>query len=493
MKRLTGALALLSLFQSTPGCSNAAVPVVPVETAPLVLPGDIGPILVLVDRLPGKEHFVETRAEQVAIGMRHFSAQTSWAYLDAVPIERVTSAAAVVYLGINGNAPLSPDALARLRRAHRLIVSRYHLAALREAGIAFTHTEGGKDIPVPPNTAVRYKGQSFPSSLPDFLAFGAKEPAHVLSAYSVALADTTSLPHIVQDGDALFVNDDISFDSSDVAKRGAMLVICDALIQFLEARPLPARPLAMLRLEDVSALTPVPRLENVVRYLAAARVPYGIGVIPDLKVKGKVVSPLRHNSELLKVLRWAAAHGATVVLHGLHHCCSSEDAEGYEFWDRDNNAPLPHDSAEWMRSQVTEGIAAATVLGLQPQIWETPHYAASPVDYRVVSEFFGAAWEVRQPVGWLPWVLRRDQYRTMLLPENLGYVSVDGTNTVADQLTRAKELLVCRSCVAAGFLHPSTIWIEAVREYVDGLRDLGYAFVDPAQALRQYAVSGNGH
>jgi hypothetical protein len=45
--------------------------------------------------------------------------------------------------------------------------------------------------------------------------------------------------------------------------------------------------------------------------------------------------------------------------------------------------------------------------------------------------------------------------------------------------------------LAAGFLHPSTIWIEAVREYVDGLRDLGYVFVDPAQALREYgAVSG---
>jgi len=116
------------------------------------------------------------------------------------------------------------------------------------------------------------------------------------------------------------------------------------------------------------------------------------------------------------------------------------------------------------------------------------------LDYGVVSEFFGAAWEMRRPIGWLPWVLRRDQYRTMLLPENLGYVSVDGTNTVADQLTRAKELLLCQSCLAAGFLHPSTIWIEAVREYVDGLRALGYAFVDPVQALRQYGgVSGESH
>jgi len=488
MKRLTLALALLIWLQSAPGCSNAVIPVETAETASLVLPTDIGPILVLVDHLPEKESFVETRAEQVALGLRHFSSQTSWSYLDAAPIETVTSAAAVVYLGLNGHDPLSPDALARLRGAHHLIVSRYHLTRLREAGIAFQHTAGGKDIAAPPNTAVRYTGQRFPSAEPDFLAFEVQEPAHVLADYTVAFPDGINLPYIVQDGDALFVNGDISFDSSDGAPRGAMLAICDAITQFLEAHPLPARPLAMLRLEDVSALTPVWRLESIVRYLAAAHVPYGIGVIPDLHVKGQVVASLRNNSELLDVLRWAAGHGATVILHGLHHCCSSEDAEGYEFWDRDQNAAVSYDSAEWMRSQVANGIADLTALRLPPHIWETPHYSASPIDYGVVSEFFGAAWERRRPIGWLPWILKRDQYGTLVLPEDLGYVSLDGTKTVADQLRRAKELLVCRSCLAAGFLHPSTIWVKDVREYVNGLRGLGYVFVDPAQALRQYGA-----
>jgi len=490
MKRFILALALLTLLRFAAGCSDAQLTTV--ETAPLVLPDDVGPILVLVDHLPGQEDFVEARAEQVAIGLRHLSAQTSWAYVDEAATERVASVAAVVYLGLNGNDPLSPDVLTRLHAAHHLIVSRYHLARLREVGIAFTHTEGGNDVAAPPNTKVRYKGQSFPSALPDFLAFKVKEPAQVLSDYSIALAGQTSLPHIVQDGDALFVNDDISFDSNDVARRGAMLAVCEVMTQFMGARPLPARPLAMLRLEDVSALTPAWRLENIVRYLAAARVPYGIGVIPDLRLKGKITGSLRDNRELLNVLRWAAGHGATVILHGVHHCCSSEDAEGYEFWDHDHNAPVSYDSAEWMRSQVAEGIADEAALGLRPQMWETPHYSASPADYGVVSEFFGAAWELRRPIGWLPWVLKRDQYGAMLLPEDLGYVSLDGTKTVADQLERAKELLVCRSCTAVGFLHASTVPIQDVREYVKGLRDLGYVFVDPAQALRQYGAFKKG-
>jgi uncharacterized protein YdaL len=220
-----------------------------------------------------------------------------------------------------------------------------------------------------------------------------------------------------------------------------------------------------------------------VRYLAAAHVPFGIGVIPDLRVKGKAISPLGDNRELLKVLRRVEQQGATTILHGLHHCCSSDSAEGYEFWDVDHNAPLSLDSAAWMRSTVAEALADLTSLGLHPAMWETPHYSASPVDYQAVSEFFAASWELRRPIGWLPWALKRDRYGAMLLPENLGYISLDGTKTVTDQLERARELLVCQGCLAAGFIHPNTVPTEDVRKYVEGLRDLGYVFVDPAQAV----------
>jgi hypothetical protein len=486
MKRLTLSITLLAMVELGAGCSK---PVAQVETAPLVLPADVGPILLLVDRLPGKEQFAEERARQVSIGLRHFSARTSWTYVDSASPDDVASAEVVVYLGINGNDPLSPEALARLRKARRLIVLQSHLARLREAGIAFEHTRGGKDIIFPPGTAVRYKGEIFRSNLPDFIDFDVQEPARVLAEYSVTLANRASLPYIVQDGAALFVNGEFSFDSDDLTRRGTTLVACDAIAGFLGARPLPSRPQAMLRLEDVSALTPPARLKNVVEYLAAAHVPYGISLIPDLHLKGTTVPPLREQAELVEVLRWAGDHGATVILHGLHHCCSSEDAEGYEFWDQDHNAPVANDSAEWMRAQVSAGISTLTALGLRPRLWETPHYSASPTDYRVVSEFFSSTWELRDPVNWLPWPLRRDEYGALVLPENLGYVSLDGRKTVADQLARARELLVCRSCLAAGYLHPSTVWIEDVQAYVEGLRRLGYVFVDPAQAVMR---SGSG-
>ena len=485
-KHFVQALMLSALLHSVAGCSKK-IASVPVETAPLVLPNSVGTILVLVDHLPGNDAFVEARAEQVAIGLRHFSEQTSWQYIDAEPLEKVQSAAAVVYLGLNGNTPPSLDALARLRRAHHLIVSRYHLATLREAGVGFQHTEGGNDIGAPAGTTVRYKERSFPCPLPDLLNFKIEAPARLVADY--ALPDKTALPYIVQDGDALFVNGEISFDSGEAAWRGAMLTVCDAIAQFIAAQPLPGRPQAMLRLEDVSALTPYRQLDSIVQYLAATRVPYGIGVIPDLRLKGKTVRPLSDNGELLDILRRAEQHGATTVLHGLHHCCSSDNVEGYEFWDADRNAPLSSDSAAWMRSNVSEGVADLTALGLHPHIWETPHYSASREDYEAVSEFFSVVWERRRPVGWLPWVLKRDQYGAMLLPDDLGYVSLDGKMTVADQLARAKELLVCQGCLAAGFIHPNTVPLADVRKYVEGLRELGYTFVDPGQVSGQNSVS----
>jgi hypothetical protein len=92
-----------------------------------------------------------------------------------------------------------------------------------------------------------------------------------------------------------------------------------------------------------------------------------------------------------------------------------------------------------------------------------------------------AAWEPRPPVSWLPWPLQRDQYGAVLLPENLGYVSLDGAFTLGAQLTRANALLACRYCVAVGFLHPALVSPSTVDGYVQGLRNLGYAFADPSQ------------
>lgn len=73
----------------------------------------------------------------------------------------------------------------------------------------------------------------------------------------------------------------------------------------------------MLRLEDVSSITQRGQMGIIAYYLWQVHVPYGIGVIPDLQARGGYVGPLRDNWMLVLALRWAQAHGATIIRHGL--------------------------------------------------------------------------------------------------------------------------------------------------------------------------------
>ena len=471
-------LILIAVLAGIAGIFVLQASIKPVRTAALKFPNNVGSILVLVDRLPHQDAFVRARAEQVAIGLRYLSPHTSWAYLDAAPIARVQSASAVVYLGLNGITPLTPQALAKLRAAHMLIVSEHHLKELRSAGVAFANVGGGNSVVMPAGTMVTYRGLRAPVSFAELLTLQVRAPARTLAEY--VLPNGSRVPYIVSDGSAMFINAPLSFMLAGPQLHAHMLAACDAIASFLGVPP-NAKPFAMLRLEDVSAITSPYRMAIIAYYLWRAHVPYGIGVIPDLRVEHATGGPLKSNPMLVAVLKWAQAHGATIILHGLHHCCSSQDAEGYEFWDYDRNSPLAYDSAAWMRRQIVEGLTDERSLGLDPTMWETPHYAASPLDFTVVSHFFHTAWELRAPVGWLPWPLQRDQYGSTILPENLGYVSLDGSRTVDDQLARARAMLVCRYCVAAGFLHPALVSVQTVRAYVQGLTALGYTFVDPQQ------------
>jgi hypothetical protein len=287
------------------------------------------------------------------------------------------------------------------------------------------------------------------------------------------------------DGRATFVASPLTFASEfiDPYRQGAWLAGCDLLRIGLGA---PAEPkIALLRFEDVSVEVPTGRMRAIADYMASRDVPYGIGVIPDQLIKDVNLRTLAQDPSLVETLRFAQAHGARIILHGLHHSFNSP--EDFEFWDAEHNRPLPEDSVAWMTDRVTRGLNIERGLGLDPVMWESPHYAASPLDYRVVSTFFGTSWERRRPLAFLPWALQHDEYGSVLLPENLGYESVGGDKrmTLRMQLARAQAFSVCADCIPAGFLHPSTVPLADVIDYVNGLQALGYRFVDPLAVIAQ--------
>ena len=448
----------------------------PVSVVPLTFPETTGEILVLVDRLPGNPRYAHDIADQVSIGLRYLTPHTSWTYIDSASKARVRAATAVVYLGIDGLQPLTAGEADVLRAAHKLIVCQHHLRELREYRVAFASVAGAISADPPADMTMTYRNAVAPANLDEFLRFSTSGNATVLADYNLPAGDR--VPAIITDGSVLFLNAPLRFDTFSFETVAAS----DAIASFLGIQPNP-QPLAMLRLEDVSALTPANRMAAIAFYLWRAHVPYGVGVIPDLQVKNGAGGALRNNPALVAVLRWAQNHGATIILHGLHHCCSSENSEGYEFWDHDRRVPVAGDSIAWMTATVSKGLDEERSLGLEPMMWETPHYAASPLDYTVLRQSFPVAWEERNPAQWIPWPLQRDEYGARILPENLGYVALDGSHTVSDQLNRAQTMLACRYCVVAGFIHPALIDVSQVDAYVQGLRKMGYAFVDPRQAI----------
>jgi hypothetical protein len=429
-------------------------------------------LIVAVDRI-GNPRFEETLGKGAAIEFGHFARRTEWVYIDELHAEDASNADAVVYFGLHRAAPAR--GFAALYGAKRLIVLTQHLRELRAVGL-FASVRTVREVTAGPSARVEYGGRTFGVNSTVYKEIATAEHARTLGAIVDGKRRT---PFAIVDGSDTFVNAPLSFgtDLVDPYKQGSLLAACDVLRLALSAPPGPK--IALLRLEDVSVQVPTERMRAFVEYLAQRKIPYGIGLIPDQLIKGQQLRTLKEDPELVGVLRFAQDHGARIVLHGLHHSFNSP--EDFEFWDAVHDRPLPEDSEPWMREKIEAGLRIERDLGLQPVMWESPHYAASPLDYGVVGKYFPLAWERRRPVAFAPWALTRDAYGSALLPENLGYIATGGaTNMTARlQLERAADFTVCGDCIPAGFLHPATVELDDLKRFVDGIERLGYRFADP--------------
>jgi hypothetical protein len=360
-----------------------------------------------------------------------------------------------------------------------LVVFEQHLTEIKALGF-FPDVLAAREVHAPAHAEIRYGGQGFAVIGSFYTRFDVRPGTPTLG--TITGAGTS--PLAVIDGNATFIAAPLTFASEfrDPYRQGSWLAACDVLRIALGA---PAEPkIALLRFEDVSVEVPDHRMRAIADYMASRNLPYGIGVIPNQLIKGVNLRKLSDDPDLVGTLRFAQAHGARNILHGFHHSFNSP--EDFEFWDADHNRPLPQDSVAWMSDRLTQGVAIERGLGLDPVMWESPHYAASPLDYRVIGTFFATSWERRRPVAFSPWALQTDAYGSALLPENLGYEAIRGENplmTLTEQLARARAFTVCADCIPAGFLHPSTVPLADVIDYVNGIEALGYRFVDPLTVI----------
>jgi uncharacterized protein YdaL len=245
---------------------------------------------------------------------------------------------------------------------------------------------------------------------------------------------------------------------------------------------------AFIRIEDVHPLEDPNSIRKISDLLYAEGVPFLIAVVPfyvDPSNNERV--SLSDKPDMVDALRYAEAHGATIVMHGDTHQYHGVTASDFEFWDESGNRPIRDDNAAFVQQKLESGVEELMRNGVYPLAWETPHYGASEVDYAAIAKIFSTVVEQRIVMNdldysqFFPYLIHQDLYGQRIIPENLGYVplgtSEEEEQAVQDILTAAKENLYVRDGYATAFIHPF-MPISLLGEIVDGIRDLGYTFVD---------------
>jgi len=166
------------------------------------------------------------------------------------------------------------------------------------------------------------------------------------------------------------------------------LIFSDLLHDILNVEHRQSRQV-LLRIEDVSPLTPPGKLSAIIDVVSEQRVPYTVGVIPATMVKGKLIT-LEDTPDLVRVLSQVEATGGSVIQHGYIHEneYSPKSDEGFEFWNARDDSPVPGDEAHFTRLRIESGLKIFANTGIYPVAFEPPHYSMSLKGYQELSKHF---------------------------------------------------------------------------------------------------------
>ncbi len=523
--------------------------------------------LVLYDAPQGKPYQKLGRAYAIMLAnlLGHWDARVALVPVDQYVAGSIDAHQATFYLGSHYDNPL-PEALLRdVDRSTRPVVwFKYNFwqmnriqgfDATTRFGFRFLGNRGlqGDPAATAPDffDTVVYRAQRLrkyyawdAASLRVFADpdIGLTEVVDAAKAQLIApIANTalgTEAPYVLRSGNFWYVAD---MPFSYIGPRDRYLVIADLLHDMLGLGSPPAGSTrsALVRLEDVSALTEPAHLRTLTDLMrnwrdpvsgAATPLPFSIALIPRYRdplgvYNGGVAQDvrLRNATGLRSALDEALARGGRLVMHGYTHQTSNVrnpwtavSGDDFEFWDIVRNQPLPKDALRDWRSVFDSGVKELSSAGYTAFAFETPHYQASPNAYRVSAEKFGTVYERAVyytsdapklnvdtadrdfAVGqFFPYPIRRDWYGRKVLPENLGNIEydireIDPSSSIRytwqDIALNARILnAVVRDGVASFFFHP--FWLETLAR-PDGT-SYGYdALADLRQLLDSIAGLG---
>jgi uncharacterized protein YdaL len=308
--------------------------------------------------------------------------------------------------------------------------------------------------------------------------------AEVLAtAYSTATHRES--PYIVRSKNFLYVGDS-PFASATETDR--YVLFADMLHEIL-GQPHEEIHRALLRIEDVDLFEDPARLREIADMLYDKRVPFLVGVIPYFVDPGAGLRlSLSDKPEFVDAIHYMVSRGATIIMHGATHQYQGVTATDFEFWDESLEGPIKSDSKEYVEKKLAMGLEEFWKNGIYPLVWETPHYTASQLDYGVFGNFFSTAMEQRMVIDdanysqYFPYIIERDLFGQRIIPENLGYIPLsddvrEEEAAVEHLLAGARTQLAVRDGFASAFIHPF-IDLRYIEEYVDGILEIGYTFMD---------------
>jgi uncharacterized protein YdaL len=463
----------------------------------------------------------------------HFrEARVSLKAVQEAPSGELDGCDRAAYVGSYYDEPL-PESFVRETAAFRrpFLWINYNIRQLQKAmgedafaartGFVFRRTQGF-DPGAPAGTIpgfyrfFDYKGRRFTK-----LAFVRPSDGAVVAAPELSLVEDrgaavlatavhsvtgSTTPYVTRKGPFFYVADNPFLY---IHEQDRYLILADLLFDFLGLPPRGGPRRALVRLEDIHPNYDLRLLKRSVDLLKARGVPFAISLIPDFVAAGRPEADgvtLAQRPEFVEALRYAQANGGVILLHGYTHnaaglagCPSLASGFDYEFWDRCRQAPLANDSAELVRARVAaaEGLLASS--SFTAVAWVTPHYAASPDDFREFALLFlrtvqrvRYALDEPQAPGspdfvsqFFPYTIYRDHYGQFVWPEDLGFVPMPGLPSgdvpASDIAAAANVESVIRDSWASFFWHPQLMAKpgeeQRLGRIIDSIRKSGFTFV----------------
>jgi uncharacterized protein YdaL len=300
-----------------------------------------------------------------------------------------------------------------------------------------------------------------------------------------AKKSSSELPYIVRSANLTYIADS-PLSYTDVSDR--YLLFADMLHDIV-GEDHEEHHTAIVRIEDVDAYEDPNELRDIADLLSAKEIPFLVGVVPFyVDPNTGTRSSLSERPDLVDALKYMVRNGGTIVMHGTTHQYKGTTTVDFEYWDESTNKPIKEQTEADIERKFELGLQEFMRNGLNPLIWETPHYTASRLAYTVAARHFSTACEQRLAnedadfSQYFPYIINKDLYGQTIFPENLGYVPQDknpevGENAVRVILNGARTLLNVRDGVAGFFFHPF-IRISLLEKIVDGMQEMGYTFLD---------------